>query len=55
MKKEFDIFNYPQLNFETPDLKKFPALELAFQAGRKGHSMPAVFNSANEAAVGLFL
>jgi 1-deoxy-D-xylulose-5-phosphate reductoisomerase len=55
MKKEFNIFDYPQLNFETPDLKKFPALELAFQAGKTGHSMPAVFNSANEAAVGLFL
>jgi 1-deoxy-D-xylulose-5-phosphate reductoisomerase len=55
MKKDFNIFDYPKLEFEEPDLEKFPALALAFQAGKKGHSMPAVFNSANEAAVALFL
>ncbi len=55
MKKDFNIFDYPELSFEKPDLEKFPALKLAFQAGISGHSMPAVFNSANEAAVALFL
>lgn len=55
MKKDFNIFDYPELNFEKPDLEKFPALALAFEAGEIGHSMPAVFNSANEAAVEMFL
>jgi 1-deoxy-D-xylulose-5-phosphate reductoisomerase len=55
MKNDFNIFNYPELTFEKPDLEKFPALRLAFQAGEIAHSMPAVFNSANEAAVALFL
>ena len=55
MKKDFNIFDYPELNFEKPDLEKFPALGLAFSAGERGDSMPAVFNSANEAAVDLFL
>jgi len=54
-KKDFDIFAYPNLSFEKPDLKKFPALALAYEAGNLAHSMPAVYNSANEAAVALFL
>ncbi len=43
------------LTFEQPDLCTFPALALAYEAGRTGGSMPTVFNAANEQAVALFL
>lgn len=43
------------LTFEKPDMKRFPALSLAYEAGRKGGSMPAVLNAANEVAVNAFL
>ena len=44
-----------RLDFDKPDTNKFPALALAYEAGRKGHSYPTVLNSANEAAVAMFL
>jgi 1-deoxy-D-xylulose-5-phosphate reductoisomerase len=43
------------LSFEKPDMKKFKCLDLAFQAGETGESMPAVLNAANEIAVDAFL
>jgi 1-deoxy-D-xylulose-5-phosphate reductoisomerase len=43
------------LNFEAPDLGRFPGLGLAYQAGRTGGSAPAVFNAADEIAVEAFL
>lgn len=43
------------LQFEPPDTKRFPALELAYEAGRIGGTMPAVLNAANEEAVYSFL
>ncbi len=43
------------LTFQKPDLKKFPCLDLALQAGEIGESMPAVMNGANEIAVDAFL
>lgn len=43
------------LTFEEPDWVKFPALKLAYQAGRRGGTLPAVMNAANEVAVGAFL
>ena len=39
----------------APDMKKFPGLKLAYEAGKTGGSMPTVFNAANEAAVRAFL
>jgi len=44
-----------QLQFEEPDTSRFPALELAFAAGKKGGTLPAVMNAANEEAVNCFL
>lgn len=44
-----------RLDFESPDLEAFPALDLAYRAGRAGGSMPAVFNAADEVAVAAFL
>lgn len=43
------------LTFEDPDYKRFPALALAYQAGKTGGTMPAVMNAANEIAVAAFL
>ncbi|HEX9776459.1 MAG TPA: 1-deoxy-D-xylulose-5-phosphate reductoisomerase [Actinomycetota bacterium] len=43
------------LDFEPVDRAAFPALDLAFDAGRRGGSYPAVLNAANEEAVGAFL
>jgi 1-deoxy-D-xylulose-5-phosphate reductoisomerase len=42
------------LHFEPPDLKKFPALGLAYQVARLGGDSGAVLNAANEAAVQAF-
>jgi len=43
------------LTFEAPDTERFPALELARQAGEVGGTMPAVLNAANEIAVEAFV
>jgi len=43
------------LNFEKPDLTRFPCLGLAFEACRRGGTGPAVLNAANEVAVAAFL
>ena len=44
-----------QLSFEKPDREVFPALDLAFEAGRRGGSSPSVLNAADEVAVRAFL
>jgi 1-deoxy-D-xylulose-5-phosphate reductoisomerase len=43
------------LTFEPPDLAVFPALRLAYEAGRAGGSAPATYNAADEVAVAAFL
>ena len=43
------------LTFGKPDTKTFCGLSLAFDAIKEGGTMPAVYNGANEAAVGVFL
>ena len=43
------------LNFGIPDLKQFPCLALALEAGRRGGSCPAVLAAADEIAVQHFL
>lgn len=43
------------LQFEEPDRERFPALQLAYQAGQAGGTLPAVLNAANEVAVDYFL
>ena len=42
------------LNFSAPDKKRFPALDFAYEALRRGGTMPAVMNAANEVAVEKF-
>ncbi len=50
-----DISKLRQLNFEEPDLERFPCLGLAFAALKAGGTMAAVLNAANEMAVQAFL
>jgi 1-deoxy-D-xylulose-5-phosphate reductoisomerase len=50
-----DLARIGQLGFEQPDLDRFPALRLAYQALRAGGSAPAILNAANEVAVAAFL
>ena len=51
----FDAPAASPLTFAPVDGDRFPALALGIQAGMEGGCAPAVFNAANEAAVGLFL
>ena len=46
-----DLGRLSQLNFEEPDLDRFPCLALAYKALRAGGTMAAVLNAANETAV----
>ena len=50
-----DFWSMGHLEFEKPDTDTFYALELAYEAGREGGSLPTVFNAANELAVSQFL
>lgn len=50
-----DLFVHSQLDFQEPDLVRFPALKLARQAMKAGGLAPAILNAANEIAVAAFL
>ena len=50
----FSLFGQ-SMTFEKPDFKKFPCLQMAYDAGKKGGSAPIVLNAANEVAVNDFL
>lgn len=43
------------LTFEPPDTERFPALRLAYEAGRMGGTAPAALSAANEVAVSAYL
>jgi 1-deoxy-D-xylulose-5-phosphate reductoisomerase len=43
------------LEFEAPDVERFPLLGLARDAGERGGTYPCAFNAANEVAVHAFL
>ena len=44
-----------RLDFEDVDVERFPCLRLAYEAGRRGGTAPAVLVGADEQAVALFL
>jgi 1-deoxy-D-xylulose-5-phosphate reductoisomerase len=50
-----DLFQVARLDFEAPDLQRFPCLRLAFEAIEAGGTAPAILNAANEVAVAAFL
>ena len=53
--KRLDWQSLRGLCFEQPDRAAFPALDLGFEAARRGGTCGAVLNAANEAAVAGFL
>ena len=52
---EIDWSKMIELNFEPPDKKSFPCLNIAYEAGRQKGTAPAWLNAANEEAVSAFL
>ena len=50
-----DLLSVQKLEFEKPDLNKFPCLKLAYEVAKKGASYPIALNASNEVAVDLFL
>ena len=50
-----DLASLGALSFEQVDREAFPALDLAYRAGSRGLTFPAVLNAANEVAVHAFL
>ena len=52
---KLDFSKINALNFEKPDMYRFPCLKLAYEALKDGDSSCIVLNGANEVAVNLFL
>lgn len=50
-----DLTAVSGLHFETPDLDRFPCIQLAYRALTEGGTLPAAMNAANEEAVSAFL
>lgn len=50
-----DLLQIGTLNFEAPDLNRFPCLQYAYQALRAGGGYPTALNAVNEIAVEAFL
>lgn len=50
-----DLARISKLEFEAPDMVRFPALRLARHAAEAGGATPAILNAANEIAVAAFL
>lgn len=55
LSKGLQLETLGRLTFEAPDLSRFRALVVGYEAARLGGSAPVVFNAANEEAVAAFL
>lgn len=53
--QRLDLVAISKLDFEQPDLDRFPSMRLARQALEAGGATPIVLNAANEVAVAAFL
>jgi len=53
--RRFDFSKNTSLEFEPPDLRRFPALRLGYEAAARGGTSGCVLNAANEEAVRGFL
>ncbi|MBF0489008.1 MAG: 1-deoxy-D-xylulose-5-phosphate reductoisomerase [Candidatus Omnitrophica bacterium] len=53
--KPLDLVALKSLTFQKPDLKKFPALDLALEVAQKGGTLPCVLNAVDEEVVDAFL
>jgi 1-deoxy-D-xylulose-5-phosphate reductoisomerase len=52
---DLDLLTAGSLEFFPPDFDKFPNMKLAYEAGKRGGTMPAVLSAANEVAVEAFI
>jgi 1-deoxy-D-xylulose-5-phosphate reductoisomerase len=50
-----DLLRAGKLEFEAPDLERFPCLRLAYAAGRAGGLIPTVLSATDDEAVAAFL
>lgn len=48
--ERLDLFAIQTLHFERADRKKFPCIQLAYDACRRGGNVPCIMNAANEIA-----
>ncbi len=53
--KPLDLASLTNLEFAVADLERFPALKLAYEAGKKDGTYPVTMNAANEVAVNAFI
>jgi 1-deoxy-D-xylulose-5-phosphate reductoisomerase len=53
--ESLDLVKAARLEFEAPDLDRFPSLRIAREAARLAGTAPAVLNAANEVVVNAFL
>ncbi len=53
--RKLELSKLKTLTFEKPNPEIFPAIEMGFEAAKKGGTASAIFNAANEAAVEQFL
>jgi 1-deoxy-D-xylulose-5-phosphate reductoisomerase len=53
--KKINFTEIKSLNFSSINLKQFPCLDMAIQAGKSGESAPVVLNAVNEVVVESFL
>jgi 1-deoxy-D-xylulose-5-phosphate reductoisomerase len=53
--KPLDLISVARLDFEAPDMDRFPCLRLAREALEEGGTATAILNAANEVAVASFL
>jgi len=53
--QELDLASIGRLDFQPPDLKRFPGLALGRQVAEARGAAPVLFNAANEEAVAAFL
>ena len=53
--ERLDFGKLGKITFEDPDFENFRGLSMAYRAGKRGGTLPTVFNAANERAVAKFL
>lgn len=53
--KRLELDEVGHLDFAKPDFSRFPCLQLALNAGRRGGTAPTVLSSSNEVAVRAFI
>ncbi len=53
--KKLTLTEVGKLEFYSPDLERFKAIKLCYEAGKKDGVYPAILNAANEKAVEMFL